>query len=158
MTRAAVFKTEGGDCSNVRHMAEAAQIFDPIFLSNIRNETDIVLTLHYLADKLSYFGYDRHFTPRFYTGLKSEMSELVREAKRYHNLDEIKPTRQYKTRLQKHIKKNNMSAAEVDWNWKDDAGEYAERIWQWWKPETRRTKFPFHALALRLIVLTQLSS
>ena len=84
------------------------------------------------------------------------MSELVREAKRYHNLDEIKPTRQYKTRLQKRIKKNKMSAAEV--GWKDDAGEYAERIWQWWKPETRRTKFPFHALALRLIVLTQLSS
>ena len=84
------------------------------------------------------------------------MSEMVREAKCYHDLDEIKPTRQYKTRLQKRIKKNKMSAAEVDW--KDDAGEYAERIWQWWKPETRRTKFPFHALALRLIVLTQLSS
>jgi hypothetical protein len=41
----------------------------------------------------------------------------------------------------------------IDWH---DAGEYAEHIWQWWKP--RRKTFPVHRLVLRLIVLAQLSS
>jgi hypothetical protein len=41
-------------------------------------------------------------------------------------------------------------------DWKQDAGEYAQRIWQWWKP--MRKKFPIHGVAIRLIVLAQLSS
>ena len=41
-------------------------------------------------------------------------------------------------------------------DWKDDSGEYATRIWKWWKG--RRDKFKVHGLVLRLIVLTQLSS
>ena len=41
-------------------------------------------------------------------------------------------------------------------DWKKDAGEYAQRIWKWWKP--RNDKFPCHGLAIRLIVLAQLSS
>eukprot|EP00957_Ditylum_brightwellii_P138266 10539110-Ditylum_brightwellii.AAC.1 len=40
--------------------------------------------------------------------------------------------------------------------WQKDAGEYSQRIWQWWKP--RRVDFPVHATALQLIVLVQLSS
>ena len=40
--------------------------------------------------------------------------------------------------------------------WEDDDGEYASCIWAWWKP--RVDTFPYHACALRLIVLTQLSS
>ena len=41
-------------------------------------------------------------------------------------------------------------------DWKVDPGEYACTIWEWWKP--RVGTFPFHALALRLVVLAQLSS
>ena len=41
-------------------------------------------------------------------------------------------------------------------DWKEDGGEYAERIWQWWK--ARKKHYPMHYLALRLIVLIQLSS
>ena len=43
-----------------------------------------------------------------------------------------------------------------DMDWKKDAGEYAHRIWEWWIP--RVDQFPCHALALRLVVLTQMSS
>ena len=41
-------------------------------------------------------------------------------------------------------------------DWKEDAGECAQRIWQWWKP--RKNRYPYHALAIRLCVLAQLSS
>ena len=37
-----------------------------------------------------------------------------------------------------------------------DDGEYACRIWEWWR--SRMTKFPCFGLALRLAVLCQLSS
>lgn len=149
-----LFRTEGGDCSDIRQMAEACQIFDPIFLSKIENETAIVTELYYLARKLEHFRYDRHFHDKFFKGLFEEMPKLVREAKMDHDLDKIKPTRKYMTRLQRRIKRNKMLEKDVDW--KKDAGEYAERIWAWWRP--RRSGFPFHALALRLVVLTQLSS
>ena len=41
-------------------------------------------------------------------------------------------------------------------DWKVDPGECACTIWEWWKPIVGT--FPFHALALRLVVLAQLSS
>ena len=41
-------------------------------------------------------------------------------------------------------------------DWKEDDGEYACRIWEWWQPRVK--EFPCFALALRLVVLTQLSS
>ena len=40
---------------------------------------------------------------------------------------------------------------ELEIDWKEDPGEYAERIWQWWK--ARKKHYPMHYLALRLIVL-----
>ena len=45
---------------------------------------------------------------------------------------------------------------DADYDWKLDAGEYAQRIWYWWKP--MKDKYPFHGLAIRLVVLAQLSS
>ena len=50
------FNNERDDLYHVRQMAEASQIFDPIFLNDI-DATTIVTKLHYLADKLRYFGY-----------------------------------------------------------------------------------------------------
>ena len=37
-----------------------------------------------------------------------------------------------------------------------DVGEYAERIWKWWKH--RKEKYPYHGVVIRLIAYAQLSS
>ena len=136
-------------------MAEAAQIFNPIFLSKMTT-ADIPTVLDDLANKLTAFGF-RHFDEKFLKKLKKEMPALVKEAKANHDLDSIPPTRKYQTRLQKRIRKKKLDrSGAAALSWKDDAGEYAERIWRWWK--TRKDKFPMHGLAIRLIVLAQLSS
>ena len=83
------------------------------------------------------------------------MPKLVNEAKGDHDLDRIPSTRQYQTRMQKRIKHNKLPKDTV-LDWKNDAGEYAQRIWKWCKP--REDKYPFHGVAIRLIVLAQLSS
>ena len=79
----------------------------------------------------------------------------MKEAKRDHNLDRIPSIRQYMTRMQGRIKRKKLNKDTV-FDWKLDDGEYAQRIWQWWK--SRKDKFLHHGLALRLIVLAQLSS
>lgn len=52
----AQFLDENGDCHPMRVMSEAAQIFDPIFLSG-RSTADIFTVFHYLADKLVAFKF-----------------------------------------------------------------------------------------------------
>lgn len=147
------FLNEVGDCHQMRVMSEAAQIFDPIFLSK-QSTADIVTVLHYLADKLLVSNF-RHFNEKFMDRLKKEMPGLVKEAKSDHDLDRIPSTRQHQTRMQTKIKRKKLPKDTV-LDWKKDAGEYAQRIWKWWKP--RNDKFPCHGLAIRLIVLAQLSS
>ena len=58
--------------------------------------------------------------------------------------------------MQKRIKKRKDDGDGTPVSWKSDAGEYAQRIWKWWKP--RHNKFVRQGLAIRLIVLAQLSS
>ena len=147
------FTSEDGDCHPMRVMSEAAQIFNPLFLAKM-NDADIVTVLHYWADKLTAFGY-RHFNDKFIKNLKKEMPSLVKEAKRDHDLDRIPSSRQYQTRMQRRIKRKNLPT-DSSLDWRNDAGEYAQRIWKWWKP--RKDKYPCHSLAIRLIVLAQLSS
>jgi len=147
------FTSEDGDCYPMREMSEAAQMFNPIFLAKM-SDADIVVTLHYLADKLTAFDY-RHFDDKFIKKLKKEMPSVVEEAKGDHDLDRIPSSRQYQTRMQRRIKRKNLPA-DSNLDWKADAGEYAQRIWKWWKP--RKDKYPCHGLAIRLIVLAQLSS
>ena len=84
-----LFSDSEGDCSNVVHMAQAAELFNPIMLSEI-SETEIVTKLHYLADKLVTYKYDSYFMEEFIKCLKKEIPDVVREAKRDHrasNLD-----------------------------------------------------------------------
>ncbi len=88
--------------------------------------------------------------------MKKEIPALVKEAKRDHDLGRIPASKEYKTRLQERIRRKQEPAEGEEIPWNEDAGEYSERIWQWWK--ARRDKFPVHALALRLVVLAQLSS
>ena len=123
-------------------------------LSDI-SPTEIVTKLHYLADKLIYFKYDAYFTEWFIKCLKKELPGVVKEAKRDHDLNRIKGNKHYHTRLQKRMKRHNIENMN-DMDWKEDAGEYSRRIWEWWR--IRVQEFPCHALAIRLVVLSQLSS
>ena len=104
-------------------------------------------------DLLEFFRY-KQFTDDFIKRLKKEMPALVKEAKRDNDLGRIPASKEYKTRLQEGIRRKKPEGGDIPWQ--QDAGEYSERIWQWWK--ARRDDFPAHALALRLVVLAQLSS
>ena len=57
--------------------------------------------------------------------------------------------------MQRKIKRKSLEDIPTS-DWKVDPGEYACKIGEWWKP--RVDVSPFHVLALRLVVLTQLSS
>lgn len=106
------------------------------------------------AENLPSFGYPE-FDDKFIQQLKKEIPDVVEEAIRDHDLDCLHTSDQYQTRMQKRRKRKNLDGEE-ELDWKLDDGEYACRIWEWWKP--RVNKFPCHALALRLVVLAQLSS
>jgi hypothetical protein len=151
-----VFLAVGGDSYETRRMAEAAQLFNPVWLAEtIKDEADVVNILYPLADMLKSFGYKR-ITDNLIKQLKKEMNDVVEEARTYsRDLDNIKASKPYQTRMQKRIKRAKLPEGTV-LDWKDDSGEYATRIWKWWKG--RRDKFKVHGLVLRLIVLTQLSS
>lgn len=83
------------------------------------------------------------------------MPDVVKEAKRHHNdLANLKETKNYKTRMEKRAKRKQITVEELEW-WQDDA-EYASRIWEWWK--VRGQRFPYYGVAIRLVVLSQLSS
>ena len=61
--------------------------------------------------------------------------------------------------LQNNSYKSYQTGTEVDEDWKKDAGEKATRIWEFWKPIVKDdSDFPCFSLALRLIVLIQVSS
>ena len=123
------FTNEDGDCHQMREMSEVAHMFDPIFLSK-QSTADIVTVLHYLADKIRVFKF-RHFNESFMKSLKKEMYKLVNESKGDHNLDRIPSTWQYQNRTHKRIKRHKLPKDTV-LDWKNDAGEYAQRIWKWW--------------------------
>jgi len=110
--------------------------------------------LHDLADKLLVYEC-RHIDESFIKKLKKEMHKLVNDAKGDHDLDRIPSTRQYQTRMQKRVKRHKL-AKDTILAWKNDAGEYAERIWKWWKH--RKEKYPYHGVTIRLIAYAQLSS
>ena len=93
-----IFTDPKGDCSNIVHMAEAAELFNPVMLSDI-SPTEIVTKLHYLADKLIYFKYDAYFTEWFIKCLKKELPDVVKEVKRDHDLNRIKGNKHYHTGL-----------------------------------------------------------
>ena len=114
----AQFLEEGGNCRPMRVMAEAAQIFNPIFLAK-QSTADIVTVLYDLADKLLVFKF-RHFTKTFIKNLKKEMPGLVSAAQADHDLERIPPTRQYKTSLQERVQCLNTPEGVVI-EWKLDA-------------------------------------
>ena len=63
----------------------------------------------------------------------------------------------YVTRIQKQIRKKKLpNEGEIDW--KEDIGERARRIWEWWRIRIiDNHEFLYFSVALRLVVLTQTS-
>ena len=149
-----LFREDVGDCCHITKMAEACDIFNPLVLKDI-SETEVVTKLYHMAEKLKHFKYDNIFTDGFISRLKKEMPAVVKAAHHNHDLDGIEGSRQYFTRMQRRMKRYNVTDKN-DMDWKKDAGEYAHRIWEWWIPRVK--EFPCHALALRLVVLAQMSS
>ena len=78
-------------------MAEAAQIFNLIFLSKHSDE-DIISALSFLANKLTAFRYS-HFKKRLIDKLKEEMPKVIVSARREYDLDKFKLSERYKTHL-----------------------------------------------------------
>ena len=83
-------------------MTKVAKIFNHMFLAG-KSEAEVVTVLHPLADKLMHFGYVQ-FTEDFITQLKKETQKVVDEADKEHNLDRIKPSKLFKTRMEQRIK------------------------------------------------------
>jgi len=50
----------------------------------------------------------------------------------FQDLDNIKASKPYQRRMQKRIKRAKLPEGMV-LDWKNDSGEYATRIWKWWK-------------------------
>ena len=137
----------------MRVRARAARIFDPFYLEV---EED-----HILFDNikgLKSFGYEE-FDDLFLLSLKLETPKLVEYTKEYFDWDNIPSSSLYQTRLQG--KKKQLPQFEAtDSSWKDDPGERSQKIWEWWRILLSRTPTPFptYAEAVRLVVLTQVSS
>ena len=146
------YREEGGDLYRLRLSAEACQIFDPFKLCSFSVER-----LNLLADKLSHFEY-RQFTSEFIEGLKKEIPFAIGISQQAFDWDSIKETKQYKTRMSRSIKRRQLGD-DHDFDWKKDPGEKACRIWEWWKVRLLGSHgFHHYKMALRLVVLAQLSS
>ena len=109
-------------------MAEAARIFDPLFLAG-KSDAEIITILHPLAYTLIHFGYT-HFTDDFIVQLKKKIPNIVEEANKEHDLDTIKPSTLFQTRMEKRMKRKKLDKNTV-LDWKMDDREYACRIWEW---------------------------
>ncbi len=59
-----------------------------------------------------------------------------------------------RTKLERRIQRKGLDK-DAEYDLKLNTGEYAQRIRHWWK--SMKDKYPFYSLAIRLIVLTQLS-
>ena len=90
--------------------------------------------------------------------MKKELPLATKHANKAFDWESIKPSKQYETRLDRRIKRKKLDKDHV-FDWKRDAGEKACRIFEWWKLRfTDTTMFICFRFALRLVVLSQMSS
>ena len=140
-----------------------AKKFDPFFLIDAN-----IHTLELLADGLHHFQYNNLFTVEFISNLKCELPLAKKHDEATFDWTSIKHSNQNKTSLDNRIKRrsrndtngNQIHSSPSDTNWKNDPGESALKIWGWWKLRivNGMNNFPFMSHALRLVVLTQVSS
>ena len=86
--------------------------------------------------------------------MKKEIPRVLKEVSNDHNLDIIKPSMLFKTRMEKGIKSKKMNTGIV-LEWKKDDGKYSCHIWEWWREKME--ELSCFRLALRLVVLSHLS-
>ena len=150
-----LFLQENGDNFKIRKAALACKLFDPTYLKGKQNDLH---TLFYLADQLSHFQYN-DFNDDFLKLLKSEIPAAVQHANAWFDWNELDTSKQFRTRMQRRIKRHNLSIEDAQ-DWQSDPGERACKIWEWWR--IRLLSEPMELLAfrtaLRLVVLSQTSS
>jgi len=101
-----------------------------------------------------HFEHATYFTPTFIADLKKEIPLAVEHTQIDFDWDSIDPSKQYETRSQRKIKRRKLVQEDDVLDWKDDPGERACRIWEWWRLRLRDSpKLPYFALALRPVVL-----
>ena len=142
-----LFQDEDGDNYHMRQSAMACKLFDPLYLKGKENQ---IHTLCFLADQLHHFRYPQ-FNATFISQLKREIPLAVSHA--------IQLSSQFKIRMQRRKKRHNLEDDAV-LDCRDDPGERARMVWEWWKVRLMSDDnlFPVFRMSLRLVVLTQTSS
>ena len=177
------FNNEDGDLFRFKKACEAAEVFDPYFLSTTPQNI-----IEFKVRDLSYFDHKEIFTCAFIGLLLGELSSLIRLAKDITHMDwdtvgngscerynqrlvRRQARRQRRNQVVNHDNDedndevNNIGEGRVDvistyQDWKDDPGERARRISLWWKYilVTMKKKLPSFAQAYRVVCVTQVSS
>ena len=125
----------------------------------VSKEWDLA-SLELLIDDLVYFEHG-HFTNIFLTTMKKELPLAMECANQEYDWESIKPSKQNEKRLDRRRMRKKLDK-DFQFDWKDDPGEKATRIFKWWKAmfvvDTDQTQFLCFRLALRLVVLSQMTS
>ena len=125
-----------------------------------------------LIDLLAEFGF-REFTKEFLEGMKSELPEVIRQAKAPFDWASVRGAAEYDKALAAKLKRaaaassssspatlltrEAVATAAVK-DWKDDKIQTARRIWEWWRVRVHGVEVEFLPVALRLVALVQPSS
>ena len=133
-------------------MASDANKLNPQHVKG-KSEYEIVTFLHYEAKKLLNFNY-HNFTPELIRWLNNELPNMVAEYNRYHDFDKLLTSNKFQTRIHKIIKRKKLDP-NIRLTWETGDAEYSCKIWEWWRGS--RCDLPCFALALRLVVLSQMS-
>ena len=147
-----LFRDQNGDNYSIRKAAFACKLFDPMYLKGKENELH---TLYYLANQLVHFQYSE-FDGNFLQLLKNEIPTAIGHANALFNWEDIDTTAQFKTRMQRRIKRHNLTMEDVS-DWRKDPGERASKIWEWWRIRliSDKTELSAFGFALRLVILSQ---
>ena len=93
--------------------------------------------------------------------MKKEITLAFKHANQDYNWENVKPSKHYETRLNRRRKRRKLDK-DFQLNWRNDPGEKVLRIFEWQKArfvvDSDQTQFPCFRLALRLVVLSQMSS
>lgn len=163
-----LYNTPGGELYSLKRAYQGASVFNPLKLKVLDPAS-----ARLLIDLLAEFGFPE-FTGDFLEGMKSELLEVIRQAKEPFDWASVRGAAEYDKALAAKLKRaaaassSSSPATVMDRealvavavkDWKDDKIETARRIWEWWRLRVRGvTVFKFWPLALRLVVLVQPSS
>ena len=120
------FNQEEGDIYRLKRAATSCQVFNPFVLKEWN-----LASLEILIDNLVYFEY-RHFTEKFISKMKKEIPIAIEHTNHYNDWESTKPTTHYETRLDKRRKRRKLKNNH-QFDWKNDPGEKASRIFEYQK-------------------------